>query len=303
MVVMRSAGYSRNRILSMVFFLSLITAIVNGACTLVLAPWCEAKSLELIDSAKSDPAMFSLDSGRFLSLMDTVVYIEDMEDSKDSVSNVPDHIKKSKSGDLMKQIYILSQGDANKNIPPSVTIANEGNVHYDSNDLLWLTLNRGIRYEGPNNKKQFRCSYFDEYTALVPEGSKRYEPSKVSAKSTKELMSDKAGAPEKAELEWRIVQPFSVIVLALLVVPLSMVNPRQGRFAKLLPAIMIYLSYYLFAFGLKSSISREHFPLFPGIMLIPVLYTIFMVIPFNLLDTEWCNRLRYRMKKRKAPNV
>lgn len=34
-----------------------------------------------------------------------------------------------------------------------------------------------------------------------------------------------------------------VFILALLAQPLSRVNPRQGRFAKLLPAVFLYVAY------------------------------------------------------------
>lgn len=313
MVVMRSVGYSQNRILGIVLFLALITAGINGVCTTFLAPWCESKSLEIIDSARKDPAMFSLDSGRFLNLMDNVIYIEDMEDGELSGgdrksgaalgSELPDHLRYSSSGNVMKQIYILSQGNEARNLPPSVTIANEGRLRYDKNFLPWLTLKSGLRYEGPSKDGQFEVLYFDRYTALIPESQKTFEPGKVSAKATGELMKSTATVPEKAELEWRFVQPFSVLVLSIMVVPLSMVNPRKGRFAKVLPAIMFYLSYYLFAFGIKSGMTRGHISLIPGLFALPVIYLLLFAIPFNLADTERFRKLASSFKRRRRDNV
>ena len=165
---------------------------------------------------------------------------------------------------------------------------------------MWLTLKNGISYEEQVLAHKQRISTFDRYDILVPEATDVSGKEKVSAKSTKELFNAKTKA-EMAELEWRIVQPISIFVLVLLVVPLSMVNPRQGRFAKFLPAICIYISYYLFAFGLKSSIARENFEVFPGIFLVPVLYTLVFTIPLNLMDTEFVSRLL--AKKTGAKNV
>lgn len=283
MVVMRSVGYSRVRLLSIACWMAFGTGLLSLACTTVLSPWCEAKQLELIDKAKSDPSFFALESGKFLNLMDTVIYIDKFDDTNDKT---------------MHQIYIFNQGDQGKNIAPSVTISSEGIINYDNNDLMWLSLKNGLRYEGPNKQNRFQVSEFGEYSALVPESNSVRDDLKVSAKSTMQLYKDKSSA-DIAELQWRIAQPISIFVLVLLVVPLSMVNPRQGRFAKFLPAIAIYISYYLFAFGLKSSIAREHFPLFPGVFLVPLMYFIIFSIPLNLTDTEWVRKFlaKYKIKR------
>ena len=47
----------------------------------------------------------------------------------------------------------------------------------------------------------------------------------------------------RAELLWRISVPLSAIVLALLAIPLSFVNPRAGRSANMLLALFTYLVY------------------------------------------------------------
>jgi lipopolysaccharide export system permease protein len=46
-----------------------------------------------------------------------------------------------------------------------------------------------------------------------------------------------------SELQWRIAAPISTVLLALLGIPLSRVNPRQGKYLHVLPAIAIYILY------------------------------------------------------------
>jgi lipopolysaccharide export system permease protein len=46
-----------------------------------------------------------------------------------------------------------------------------------------------------------------------------------------------------AELVWRFGLPLSALVLALLAVPLSSVNPRVGRSFNLLAAVFLYFLY------------------------------------------------------------
>jgi lipopolysaccharide export system permease protein len=169
---------------------------------------------------------------------------------------------------------------------------------------MWLTLNNGTSYEvsTTDNDENMRITNFGTYNVLVPEVEEGSSKEKASTKSTKQLIEDKT-PNNVAELQWRIVQPLSIFVLVLLVVPLSMVNPRQGRFAKFIPAIAIYISYYLFAFGLKSTIARGNFFEFPGIFILPIAYAVIFTIPFNITDTEWYRRFKAKKEQGAKENV
>ncbi len=48
---------------------------------------------------------------------------------------------------------------------------------------------------------------------------------------------------KRAELHWRVALPTMCIVLTLLAVPLSRLNPRQGRYARVWLAVVIYFVY------------------------------------------------------------
>ena len=51
---------------------------------------------------------------------------------------------------------------------------------------------------------------------------------------------------EVAELHWRISLPIATLILGLIAVPMSRTNPRQGRYAKLFIAILIFAAYVNF---------------------------------------------------------
>jgi lipopolysaccharide export system permease protein len=59
-----------------------------------------------------------------------------------------------------------------------------------------------------------------------------------------------------AEWMWRVSMPALVPVVALLAFALSKVNPRQGRYLKLLPAILLYLSYVVMIVAAKNGIEK-----------------------------------------------
>ena len=49
---------------------------------------------------------------------------------------------------------------------------------------------------------------------------------------------------DQAEYQWRLSTPVSTMLLALLAVPLGRSRPRQGRFARLTGAVVIYAVYF-----------------------------------------------------------
>src|SRR5690606_6851628 len=62
------------------------------------------------------------------------------------------------------------------------------------------------------------------------------------AMSTARLLGD-TDLKNRAELQWRLAIPLLVPIVAFFAVPLARVNPRQGRFLKLIPAVILYMAY------------------------------------------------------------
>src|SRR6267154_1748131 len=105
----------------------------------------------------------------------------------------------------------------------SVIAAAEGEVQIQSDGSRVLTLKRGRRYEGQPGQTPFA-------------------PSNARALPTLELLA----APTKmhrGELIWRIGLPIVAGVLALLAIPLAFVNPRVGRSANLIVAVLLFVLY------------------------------------------------------------
>jgi lipopolysaccharide export system permease protein len=62
-----------------------------------------------------------------------------------------------------------------------------------------------------------------------------------------------------SQLGWRIFAPFSMFVALALAVALSEVTPRQGRYLKLFPALMIFASMIVLLIAAQTRISRGEF--------------------------------------------
>jgi lipopolysaccharide export system permease protein len=66
---------------------------------------------------------------------------------------------------------------------------------------------------------------------------------KTKSTSTFDLR-DSGGTEDLAEFQWRMSTPLSALLLTLLAIPLSRSKPRQGRYARILAAIVIYAVYF-----------------------------------------------------------
>jgi lipopolysaccharide export system permease protein len=74
-----------------------------------------------------------------------------------------------------------------------------------------------------------------------------------------------------AELQWRWSTPLSTLLLALLGVPLSKSNPRQGKFAKMGAAVILFAFYYQLFVVAKTWVEKGAVPPLPGIWWVPAL--------------------------------
>jgi lipopolysaccharide export system permease protein len=114
-------------------------------------------------------------------------------------------------------------------------------VSPDGNSLT-ITLYDGERYEGEPGGAQFRIMRFAEHTIPVRMPPPVISVSDLDAAPTSRLIGASDRASE-AELQWRFAMPVMCIVLAVIAVPLSRLKPRQGRYARLWVAVVIYLVY------------------------------------------------------------
>ncbi|HDO34389.1 MAG TPA: LptF/LptG family permease, partial [Chromatiales bacterium] len=63
--------------------------------------------------------------------------------------------------------------------------------------------------------------------------------------------------------------PLSTVLLAILGIPLSRARPRQGRYAKMLVAVLVYAGYYSLDIMLKVWVGRGVLGTLPGVWLAP----------------------------------
>ena len=74
---------------------------------------------------------------------------------------------------------------------------------------------------------------------------------------TSKLWQNREDAVVSSELWWRVFVPFAMFVALILALALSEVSPRQGRYLKLFPALLIFASLIVVLMAIKTRISKD----------------------------------------------
>lgn len=225
-VALAASGVGIGRLLGTVLWAAFGFAGLVAGISLYAGPWAEEQSSQILDALKTDADTRGVAEGRFRELRDgkLVFYVERL----------------SEDGRTMEKVFVETQG---KEGIRNVLSAERGYYFVEeSTGDRYLILQNGYRYEGRPGDAQFKIIQFNEHGLLIEERALVTSARKVVAYPTPALIG--ATQPwERAELQWRIAMPLATVLLAALAVPLSRTTPRQGRFAKLFVAIVVYVVY------------------------------------------------------------
>ncbi len=249
MTVLHACGVSEWYIIRLTLILSVITALITGIFTLYFAPLAADKELQVKAELAADSGLSALISGRFQETSNdkAVVFIHEKERgtnilSKVFVAQLPDH-----------------DGGEESVINSSLVYAEKGQVLEDESGAQKLTMENGYRYLSDAKNNEFSVVSFGKYHIEIQEKEVSHKRRKLEAVSTTELFKENT-SEANAVIQWRFAFPIACIILTLIAVPLSVVNPRQGKFAKLLPALLLFLGYFLLLTAMRSGVEKGAIP-------------------------------------------
>ncbi len=276
--VMHACGLSKAVLVKAAMVLMLFTAVVAAANVAWLGPWSARYQNEVTKNAKANPGAAALAAGQFQQAADgqSVLFIE--------------NVKGNNFGNVF-----LAQLRPKGNARPSVVVADKGHMEQRPDGSQVVTLDSGTRFEGTAMLRDFRITDFKNYQAIVGHQEVLLDPNDAEQMDFNTLLH--SPKPEFAsELHWRLTLVFSVLVMALMVVPLSVVNPRQGRVLSMLPAMLLYLIFFLLQSSLRSSGAKGR--LDPAVwMWVVNLSYLALAVLLNLWDTVPMRRVRARFSK------
>ena len=224
MVIWFGAGLSLTAWIRPVLTFALPLVALIAALTLALSPWTvqmAEKYRSRVDArddlSRVDPGVFGESRSR-----DRVFFVESVAGDRSAVQNVfVNSVQHGRTGVMFSQ---------------------KGTVETAPNGDRFIVLLDGRRYEGVPGEADYRVMDFQRYAARV-ESSSGEEPAPThKSLSTLALLRDPSDV-NRGELLWRVGVPLSALILALLAIPMSFVNPRAGRSVNLLFALFTYLVY------------------------------------------------------------
>jgi lipopolysaccharide export system permease protein len=224
MVIWFTAGQPLTAWLKPVMVFALPQIAVITALSLFISPWAAqmagqytSKLEQRDDVSRVTPGVFGETANRT-----RVFFVESVSGDSSAVQNIfVSSVHGSKSG---------------------VSMSRSGHTETAPNGDRFIVLEQGRRYEGAPGDPEYRLTEFDRYAA------------RIELKEGKEVTPTHKNLPtwaliinptnqNRGELLWRIGIPISALVLVLLAIPMSFVNPRAGRSINLLFALLTYIVY------------------------------------------------------------
>jgi lipopolysaccharide export system permease protein len=261
MVVWFTSGIGLTRWIRPVLGYAIPVTLVIALLSLVLSPWALTKADEFkrrLDS-RDDVSAATPGAFRESKQADRVFFLEDVDAEKKRVGN----------------IFVQST----QNGKEGTMVAKEGFQETAPNGDRFLVMLNGTRYEGVPGQADFKIVEFERYAMRIEAVELRQELPNLKAYPTLYLLQNPT-TWNVSELEWRIGLPLSALILSLLAIPLSFVNPRAGRSLNLISAMVIYMFYNNMISVTNSWVARGKISVAAGMWGIHLLMFIVMLVLF-----------------------
>lgn len=264
MTVLSATGMSNRRLLSYTMAPAALVALLVAWLSLGLAPQGVAEVARILNQQDALTEFDTLVPGRFQSMKDgsRVTYTETLSEDRSQLGGV--FITE-------KRMSTPAKGGKAKESGISVLVAEKGRQEIQADGSRYLILENGYRYDGNPGQANYRATRYETHGVLLPKPSVNSEIGEREAIPTRELFGSK-DLRHQSELQWRLSIPLLVFIVTLLAVPLSRVNPRQGRFLKLLPAILLYMAYLSLLIAARGQLDKGKIPMQLGLWWVHVLF-------------------------------
>lgn len=267
MSILFASGISKVKLAKYTLGTSLIVTAIAAFITLWLAPTAEYKAEEVYLEQDSLTVFDFIQPGRFQGNGEQTTYI-----SGKSPEN------------WMQDIFVADFVLNGNQRTPIHTLATYGEQVrlQDKQNSNYLVLKHGTRYQGIPGSSDYQVMYFETY-AIRLEASPAKQIKDAYAMPTKTLLG--SDVPKyQAELHWRIALVVMIPILAIIGLSLSQVNPRQGRFFKMLPAILLMIGYLGLLIWGKTAIEKQQIPIKYGLWWAHALFAViaaYLFLGFN----------------------
>lgn len=245
MVVWFSCGQGLTRWVRPVLAFALPLVLTIAILSLLLSPWAVEKAEEFRRQMDSRDDVAQITPGVFHESRraDRVYLVEEVAGRSNLVANV--FVSSNQHGKL------------------GVMVAQSGFQETAPNGDRFLVLQNGRRYEGAPGSTEYKIFEFGRYAMRIEMADAAARAPTTKTLPTMDLLREPTPR-NLGELSWRVGLPASALILCLLAIPLSFVNPRAGRSMNIVLAILVYMVYSNVLSIMQASIAQDRINVFAG---------------------------------------
>jgi lipopolysaccharide export system permease protein len=263
MVVWFASGLSLSRWIRPVLSFGLPIVVLTGTLSFLVTPWANRQSAEFRERFEKREDIAKVSPGKFQesASADRIFFVEGVSGDATKVKNV---------------FVNTVQGGRT-----SVVVAREGTIDIDSHGDKFLVMSKGRRYDGMPDQADFRMMEFERYGVLVARQSEALVGDKSARSLPTMTLLAQPNSFNMGELLWRGALPLMSLLLMLLAIPLSFVNPRGGRSANLLIALLLFVVYSNMVSVFQAAVVQQRLPVTLAWWPIHLLAALMVVLLFS----------------------
>ena len=269
-IVMNSMGLSDKHFVVFIQPTVLLTFIIITFLTIYAVPWAKQQKNIVEEETKNASEFSFITKGEFEEFKqgDIVFYA--------SESKTLDTLGEQN----MEEIFIYSTNEEK----PMIVLASEARKYIDPRtNSTYLRLKDGIRYQGIPSDENISILNFDLYDLEIISGELQKSLAiytKIEGKSTVDLIKA-GGSYANAELQWRLSQPITVLILSFFGIFLGKTSPRGGKGVNLLIGIIVFMLYNNGLLVAKRAIELGQINLLTGFLGVHLLVLMLLILLYQ----------------------
>ncbi|MDO5652036.1 MAG: LPS export ABC transporter permease LptF [Moraxella sp.] len=256
MAVFNASGVSRGKLARLLIPLVLVLFVFEGCLTIIAKPW-GVREAQNIWQNQSLVQIFDLIRPRqFVSSGNYHLYVGEVGDNREYLKDVIVVQSDTHSQVAASALPSLPSGQLTKLKKDTVIFASTATQVARDDNVLQLDLHQGRRYEVNPATREYNQVGFERYRiSLDITPTIDSQPAKIETWRFSELIATHSLAAQ-AELGYRMSLPWLILLAPILALPLSYTRPRQGRWAKLVPSVFVFVACALIIISLKNPIEK-----------------------------------------------
>ncbi|MDB4057139.1 LPS export ABC transporter permease LptF [Candidatus Thioglobus sp.] len=272
-VVMNSIGLGDREFMNLIKPIIFFTFIIIFYLTIFAVPWAKQQKSYTEDETVNASEFSFITEGKFESFKNGEIVFYASE------SKVSDIVGEQN----MEEVFIYALDDES----PVVVLASDAKKYTDAkNGSIYLRLENGTRYEGLPGDKNINILNFEKYDLEIVSGDIQKSIgsfSEIEERNTIDLLRE-GGVNANAEIQWRISQPLSVLILSIFGVFLGKSSPRTGKGINLIFGIIIFMLYNNALLVAKSAIESGQLSPLIGMWSIHLLLLLILIIFYQFRE-------------------